>query len=280
MMTEQFVRVEGYQIRILANRCPGSSSWMVLWPGLGGAAEEFIRLLREAPEHGWNVAAFDAPGHGRSDPWNAWSGASVMSAWDGVLQFLGSPCHVVAGGHSAGAYFAVTWATHRPHCGGLVLWEGGYLDPFPEGTDMDAVHQQNASYLQSRRFLSWEEFLAAERGSAARWDGDAELMLRAQMVERDGAIRPRIGVRTANQVTSRLADYRVNTLPVIRCPVLLAVATLPSDLAAIREDAISALRRRVPALDVVYVPKAGHDLLIDNPEAVSTAVWAFLAHRR
>lgn len=277
-MNEQFVLVEGGSVRVLMERSPGSSFWLLLWPGLGGTAEEFLRLLREGPEHGWNVAAIDAPGHGRSDLWDTWSNENVVAVWDGVHQFLGSPVDVVVGGHSAGAYFAVTWAMRRPTGRGLVLLEGGYMNPFPDGTDLDAVFQQNAAYLDTRRFPTWADFLAAERASAPPWDEDAEVMLRAQMVERGGEVRPRMLVATANQVMAHLAEYRVRALPLISLPTLVAVATLPAEMAAGRAEAVSAFRECVPNLEAVDVPKAGHDLLIDNPTAVSKAVWAFLSH--
>lgn len=277
-MNERFVMVQGRSVRLLTEGSPASSFWMLLWPGLGGTAEEFLRLLREGPEHGWNVVAIDPPGHGRSDRWDTWSDGDVVSVWDAVLQFLGSPADVVVGGHSAGAYFAVTWATRRPPCRGLVLLEGGYMNPFPEGTDLNAVFQQNATYLDTRRFPSWADFLAAEGESAPQWDEDAEAMLRAQMVELDGEVRPRILAATANQVMTNLAEYRVEALRLISSPTFVAVATLPPEMASGRAEAVSAFRERVPDLEVVHVPKAGHDLLIDNPVAISEAVWAFLSH--
>jgi pimeloyl-ACP methyl ester carboxylesterase len=242
---------------------------------LGGAAEEFLRLLREGAEHGWNVAAIDAPCHGRSD---TWSHEDVVSVWDGVHQLLGAPVDFVVGGHSAGAYFAVTWAMGRRTCRGMVLLEGGYMNPFPDGTDMDATFRQNAAYLDTRRFPTWEDFLAAERASAPQWDEDAEVMLQAQMVELDGEVRPRILAGTANQAMANLAGYRVGALPLISFPTLVAVATLPPEMADRRAEAVSAFRECVPNLEVVNVPKAGHDLLIDNPMAISEAVWTFLSH--
>ena len=277
-MNEQFVLVKGHSIRVLMERSPASSGWLLLWPGLGATAEEFLRLLREGPHHGWNVVAIDAPGHGRSDRWDTWNHEDVVSVWDGVLEFLGSPVDVVVGGHSAGAYFAVTWATRRPGCRGLVLLEGGYGKPFPDGYDLDAVFHQNVAYLDARRFPTWDNFLGTEREAALHWDADAEAMLRAQMVECAGEVRPRIAAVTATMVMTNLADYRIDSLPLISSPTLVAVATLPPEMVAGREEAVSAFRERVPNLAVVYVPKAGHDLLIDNPAATAEAMWAFLSH--
>ena len=276
-MDEQFIRIERHALRVLTNGRSNEHPWFVLWPGLGGAAEEFRRLVREGPEHGWNVAAIDPPGHGQSDPWDTWRDGDVAMVWDAVIQFLGSSAGVVVGGHSSGAYAAILWANRRTICRGLILLEGGYQDPFPDGTDIEAVFRQNASYLESRRYPSWAAFFASERESAMHWDEDVEAMLTAQMVEVRQEIRPRIDVRTANQVTALLMSYRVQDLFPIGCPTLVGVASLPLDRAFARQKALTLFSERVPALEVINVPKAGHDLLIDNPEAISTAVWAFLA---
>ena len=276
-MHEQFIRVKGRSLRILTARHSEVAPWLVLWPGLGGAAEEFLRVLREGPEHGWNVAALDPPGHGRSEAWDTWSGDAVLSVWDGVLEAVGVSTDVVLGGHSAGAYDAILWASCRSSCGGLVLLEGGYMDPFAEPIDIKEIHQQNRSYLESRRFSSWDDFFAAEEESALRWDHDAEAMLRAQMIEANGEVYPRIEVKTANQVMDTLAQYHGDSLPIIPCRVLVAVATLPEAMAEVREASVAHLRTRIPQVEVVRIDQAGHDLLIDNPEAVSAALWTFLS---
>lgn len=275
-MHEHFIRIEGHALRVLTRGTSNEYPWFILWPGLGGTADEFGRLMREGSEHDWNVAAIDPPGHGLSDPWDIWGDKDVALVWDAVMQFLRSPDQVVVGGHSAGAYAAVLWANRRTACRGLVLLEGGYQDPFPDGTDIKAVFRQNASYLKSRQFPSWRDFFASERESAMQWDGDVEAMLTAQMVEVQQEIRPRIDLRTANQVMAFLMSYRVKDLPLIACPTLVGVAPLPESLAIARQEALRVFSERVPALEVLHVPKAGHDLLVDNPKAISTAVWTFL----
>ncbi len=63
-MAEQFLTVEGRRLRVVTETHDLRSPWLVLWPGLGGTAEEFRRVLREGPHHGYNVAALDPPGHG------------------------------------------------------------------------------------------------------------------------------------------------------------------------------------------------------------------------
>lgn len=97
------------------------------------------------------------------------------------------------------------------------------------------------------------------------------------MTEASGEVYPRIEVKTANQVMDILAQYHVATLPVISCPALVAVATLPEEMAAIRNEGLADLATRMPQLEVAHMDGAGHELLIDNPQAVSDFVWAFLS---
>ncbi len=194
-----------------------------------------------------------------------------------MLDALSPASPPILGGHSAGAYFALNWVLQNPTCGGLVLLEGGYLDPVPDGTDLHDLARQNQDYLASRRFLSWETFFEAERDAARHWDHDAEVMLQSQMIEYGGAVVPRIRVDTANQVMSALAPYRVQDITLVSCPALLVMATLPTEMAPQRREGAAKLRDKIPGLEVVEVPDAGHDLLLDNPTAVSQCVWEFLS---
>lgn len=176
-MGEQFLNIEGRRLRVLTATHDLGSPWLVLWPGLGGTAEEFHRFLREGPGYGYNVAALDPPGHGRSDAWENWNDRTALTVWDAVLEELAPTSALILGGHSAGAYFAVNFALQNPLCGGLVLLEGGCLDPVPDGTDMQDLGRKNQEYLESQRFSSWEAFWHAERSAVRRWDNDAEVML-------------------------------------------------------------------------------------------------------
>ncbi len=234
---------------------------LVLWPGLGGTAEEFGRLLREGRERGWSVAALDPPGHGLSGAWDRWAAPETDAIWEAVLDAIGAPVDSVLGGHSAGAYFAAQRAQHHP-TRGLILLDGGYLDPVPEGADLEALHTQSREHLAGHQFPSWEAFLATERAAARHWDRDAEVMLRAQMVEMGGQVRPRITAATATQVMALLAPYRVSALTASVYPTLVAMATVPAGLGPMRAAGLAAFSRLFAATQAVHIPRAGHDLLL------------------
>ena len=275
-MVERFLSIRERSIRILATDAP-ALPWLILWPGLGEAAEEFSRLLREGPSQGWNVAAIDPPGHGQSGAWDSWDESSALTVWERVIETLTPATPPVLGGHSVGACWAIRMAAARPaSVRAVVLLDGGYLDPLPADHDLARLHAQHVEYLHSQVYDSWERYLDAERSAAGSWDADTELMLRANMREQDGKILPRISVEIADQMAAALVAYRVDSLPPLTLPMLLAVATLPEELAEQREQGIRSLRSRAPNLQVTPIEHASHDLLVDNPAEVTRAVWAFL----
>lgn len=270
------IMVDGHRLRLMVTEHPGLP-WLMLWPGLGGTAEEFLRLHREGPTFGWNVASIDPPGHGLSEDWDTWNSESALLVWDAVIGNLSPGIRPVIGGHSAGAFAALTWAArHLGEWAGLVLLDGGYSDPLPAGTDPRAALEANQAYLRSRRFGSWAEFLAEERQSARSWDDDIATMLRATMTSEGGVITPRISLTTANQVVEGLAQYHVDQLPILHGSALLLLATEPPEMDADRRQGVATLKRHLPGLEVVPVPGAGHDLMVDNPVVANAAVWRFL----
>jgi pimeloyl-ACP methyl ester carboxylesterase len=277
-MREIFIRAgSGTQLRILTSESARQHRWVLLWPGLGATAEEFLRLLREAPREGWNVAAFDPPGHGHSDWWGTWSDAAPLSVWDMVWDAVGRPERPVVGGHSAGAYFGVQWALGRPdRCGGLLLLEGGYMDPGEGGSTVEDAQRDAEHYHQTFRFPSWEVYERAQRAEAGSWDDDIAAMLRALVVADEGALRLAVSVEAVKALAGTLANYRVGNLPTLACPALLATATQPGEMAAMRHRAKDQLKARIRRLEWVEISGAGHDLMIDRPAAVAEAVWAFL----
>ncbi len=275
-MVERFLSIREHTIRILATDAP-ALPWLILWPGLGATAEEFVRLLREGPGQGWNIAAIDPPGHGQSGAWEIWDESCALTLWERVIESLTPATPPVLGGHSIGACWAIRMAAARPSSvRGIVLLDGGYLDPLPADRDLARLHGQHVDYIHSQVYDSWEQYLDAERSADVSWDADVELMLHANMREQDRQILPRISVETADQMAAALVAYRVDDLPPLSHPTLLAVATLPEELAEQRAQGICTLRSRAPNLEVTPIEHASHDLMVDNPAEVTRAVWEFL----
>lgn len=182
---------------------------------------------------------------------------------------------MIIGGHSYGAYAALGSTGRDGRIEGYVLFDGGYLEPFPS-FDRAAVEEANARYLSSRQFPSWSAFLETERAESRHWDAYTEAALKSAMIESGGVIRPIVTVPTANQVSTLLSTYHVDELPLDSRPILLLLAGEPLDARMSREEAANRFRARHPHTHAAFIPKSGHDVLLDNPEAVLEHLGRFL----
>jgi pimeloyl-ACP methyl ester carboxylesterase len=270
-MEQQFIKINGISIRVLIEKSEGP--WLVLWPGMGAAAEEFLALLNGARSKGANVISIDPPGHGKSEEWpEEMTKESVQLIWKSVFNHFDIPSAYI-GGHSYGAYTAV-WAEAvlENRVKGLILLDGGYIDPFVD-VDLNIVAQQNKAFLESREFDSWDTFLEEEKASALTWDETIETMLKSTMKCRDGKIVPRISLKTANQVTRLLSEYRSTDIKKVNSPIRLLYATLPEEYNGERRQGIEKLLQVNGNVTCIPVPKSGHDLFIDHPNFVINHIW-------
>ena len=254
-------------------------SWLVLWPSLGGTAEQFLHLLTEGRSWGINLLAVDPPGHGRTPalpvPW-AWP--TVDGVWRILLDYAEAhgATTIAVGGHSFGAYAALLGTLHEPRASAYVLLDGGYLDPYPV-YDRPLIKEAVSRYLASRRFPSWKAFWDAERQESNHWDDVAQAALTATMYEAHGVIQPIVSVETAMAVSDLLSQYHVRDLPLDDRPALLLMAGEPASLLPSREKAAMAFGGHRPHTTVRIVPGSGHDMLLDNPAFVLEAIRRFLA---
>ena len=251
---------------------------MVLWPGLGGTAEAFLRLLGQADAEGCLLVALDPPGHGLTDPLPLHGGQDAALVWRAVLDAFDIR-RAVLGGHSYGAVaaLAAVAADHglRSATAGLLLYDGGYLHQ--EGTPEErrsACRRQIAEYT----FATWDAFLERAQAEAAIWDSAAQAAAQAMMTEREGRIRLRVDAQSCADALDLIAAHGPAMLPRIDVPrPLLLRAGRPEEMEGQRRAGVAALMPRLPSLDVRVLGQASHELLDEAPEAVADNTWSFLA---
>jgi pimeloyl-ACP methyl ester carboxylesterase len=121
--------IDGPSGRISARRWGDAGPLVLLvhgWNGRGGQLGAFVEPLRQ---QGYQVVAFDAPGHGRSDGSRS-SLLEFANAFDAVLDAVRpffQPLHGVVAHSMGGA--AVTFALSRAHARGRDAGEPGVLEP-------------------------------------------------------------------------------------------------------------------------------------------------------
>jgi pimeloyl-ACP methyl ester carboxylesterase len=121
--------IEGPSGRIAARRWGDAGPLVLLvhgWNGRGGQLGAFVEPLRQ---QGYQVVAFDAPGHGHSDGSRS-SLLEFANAFDAVLDAVRpffQPLHGVVAHSMGGA--AVTFALSRAQARGRDAGEPGVLEP-------------------------------------------------------------------------------------------------------------------------------------------------------
>lgn len=269
-----FIETSGGRLRVLiADK--GHHDWLILWPGMGAVAEEFISLLKQGPEKEINVVALDPPGHGFSDEWRGdFTSESITEIWSSILSTL-SISEAFLGGHSYGAYAAIWSASSMDKAvKGIILLDGGYLEPFANASFKE-ISNQNQSELEKRKFNSWNEFIKEERKTARDWNSDIAQMLSATMVEADGKIVPRVSLQALNQASFLSSEFSVSSIHT-NVPVLLLYCSLPEEFHDQRIQGIEHLNKNVHNLEAITVPDSDHDLLVDNSEFVFHKVFSFI----
>lgn len=271
---ERFISLDGSRIRCLVQ---GEGETVLLWPGLGGTAEAFGRLLREGAARHLRMAAIDPPGHGLSGAFPLRSGDAAARVWLAALDQLGAK-EAVIGGHSFGAVSTLAGLSSseelRSRTRALLLYDGGYLT---EREGQEERHAHCARHLEAFTFPSWDDFLATARQGARQWDLDSEKAAWATMAERGGRIVLRVGLGACQDASDLVASWPPQRLRALGVRALLLRAGQPPEMEEERADGVSALREKLPALTVQIVGDATHDILEDAPQEVSIATFAFLA---
>ncbi len=251
---------------------------MVLWPGLGGTAEAFLRLLGQAEAKDCLLVALDPPGHGLTDPLPLQGGQDAALVWRAVLEAFDIRRAVLAG-HSYGAVAALSAvaADHglRSATADLLLYDGGYLHQ--EGTPEErhsACRRQIAEYT----FRTWDAFLERAQAEAPIWDSAAQAAARAMMMEREGRVCLRVDARSCADALDLIAAHGPEKLAPVDVPrAMLLRAGRPEEMEGQRRAGVAALMRKLPSLDVRVLGQASHELLDEAPEAVADNTWSFLA---
>lgn len=129
------INVDG--IEIAFNYWPGRGTPIVCIHGLTASSMSFICLANSLEQP---VLAIDLRGRGNSGkpdaPYGMAQHARDVAA---VLRAFGEQSYVVVG-HSMGAYIATALAAQEPDLvAGLIMLDGGYFPPMPDGLDADQI---------------------------------------------------------------------------------------------------------------------------------------------
>jgi len=270
--------VDAGGVRIHYTRTGGGKPPVLLAHGVTDAGLCWTPLA-EALAPAYDLVMVDARGHGRSE---------APEGGYGPLEQAGDLAAVIAGlglrrpaiiGHSMGAATTMALAGTRPELPGAIVLE----DPPPWWTVGDGsprVDQaERSSHADRERMRAWiagyagktaAELIAAKRREVPTWsEAELEPWAAAKL-----QVSPHVA-RIFDSESRAGVDWQA-LLPRIACPALLITGD-PALGALVTDADAEALRALIPRLDVVRLPRAGHNVRREQVDPYLAAVRGFLA---
>ncbi|MEV7908054.1 alpha/beta fold hydrolase [Streptomyces anulatus] len=270
--------VTDHEIPLAVRDFGGPGEPVLLLHGLGGTLEAWDVL--ELGDH--RLVAMDVRGHGLSGD-GPWEWERVLDDIEAVVRHLdlGNPAIV---GHSLGGMLAVLWALRHPECPGIVNLDGlrsaendpdNYPGMDPAARDRELAHLKAVFDAQ-----------AASTGQPLPVEFQGMVPRRA-LTERDGKTYARPGTELLEAV--RYTPEFRDTIPLLRQVTCAALVVIPTqDPPGMPGGELMEAFRRGIRRDLADVPSnvhveevdAGHNMLAEQPKAVTTLITDFLAANR
>lgn len=280
------VQVRGLGMRITRWRGPGASAApIVMLHGWLDCGESF-QFVVDAFQGDAHVVAPDWRGFGASEwPQDGYWFPDYLADLDALLRLISPEEPVVLVGHSMGGNIASLYAGLRPErVKSVVNIEGLGMTPAAASEAPRRLRKwldQVKGAASSSEYDSFEQFATVIRGRHPRISAERAAFVAALWARADAGGR----VRQVHDPRHKFVNpilYRREEAEAcwreIKAPVLLilgAASELPARLKV--EDAAAPFCRAVPHAEIVQIEDAGHLLHLDQPEAVASAVEAFLA---
>lgn len=183
-------------------------------------------------------------------------------------------------GHSWGAELALAYAHYFPkRLLGIVLLDGGYLTADDLGMTIKQELEDTKKFLKQTVYPSMHEFLQSERSQRERWNKDLETAAKGCVRETEnGTVQLAVSEFTSLSIVRARYEQPLQDLTsFIELPILLLIATLPEAFSSLRNTAAKRLQH--PAIKILPIPYASHDLVADQPEQVADTIKKWITKR-
>ena len=240
-------------------------------------------LVASLLSNGYRVIAPDQRGHGKTTQASrGYDWPTLASDVAGLMNTLALDRAVVMG-HSWGGHTAISLAANHPErVGGLVMIDGGFLDPhLSPGTTWESFsHRVRPRNVSGTR----REFLNRLRSQLAGcWNDEVERIVQTMVYEDgDGQIRDILHPDHHAQVIRAMWDYPPSTImPKVSCPTLIVPAGPTPDRAGsgyarMRQVMVAAAAAAMPGCRVHWILNTIHDIGYDKPGELAGVIREFL----
>jgi pimeloyl-ACP methyl ester carboxylesterase len=269
MATWQSGDVQVNGIKLHYTRTGGAKQPLVLAHGFSDNGLCWTPVA-QALETMYDVIMVNSRGHGGSDaPETGYDTAQLAADLHGVIQALALKQPIVMG-HSMGAITTLKLAGTYPDVPHAIILE----DPPARWMEDSENRPNNADWLAERRARltdlkskTRDELIAQQRAASPNWSdeelgpwADAKLQLSMNVLNREGA----------EEIDWHAVVRRVT------CPALLITADTDRS-AIVSPEAADELKKLVPQLQVVHIPRAGHNIRREQFTRYMDVVQGFLA---
>jgi pimeloyl-ACP methyl ester carboxylesterase len=208
---------------VLRGEAAGEGAPIVLCHGLTATRGSVVHGSRALERAGYRVVAYDARGHGESDPAPATGGygyPQLVDDLDGVLAQMVGEERALLGGHSMGAHTAIGYALRWPErVAGLVLVGPTYVAPL--GAESLAYWDGLADALERDGVEGFVEYVAREQAIDPAWRDSVRRFTRERMLRH----RHLDAVLAALREVPRSAPFEgLDELEAIEVPVLVVAS--------------------------------------------------------
>jgi pimeloyl-ACP methyl ester carboxylesterase len=214
--------------------------------------------------HGFNALAVDLPGHGRSGG-AALASVEAIAGWIAALLDAAGVPRAALVGHSMGALAALECAARHPARVERIALLGPAAPMTVSDELQDAARRDDHAAFEM--INSWSFSAARQLGGNAvpgLWmTGNAMALLE----------RTRPGVLATDLAACHAYANGIAAAAAVRCPALVVIGA--RDIMAPPKNA-QALIAALAGVRVVDLPRAGHALMAEEPDAVLDALRAFL----
>ncbi len=240
--------------------------------GLGSTSFSFIEIA-EAVKNDFRIVSIDAPGHGKSTPFEASSEYEMprFTKWlSHVLDAL-SITNFYFLSHSWGSFVALYFLHQNPQrVKGSILIDGGYQTKRRMKETLEEEINYYEKDFEEYIFNNWSEFFQSEKEAYTRWSPLIEVAVKDLGVEHEGKVRWHARGKTAKGIIQAMHKHETEDIYEEIHNHLLLLA--PQDKDAHGEETLRVFEKSTNSV-IRRVPETTHMLHWDNPYIVIEEIY-------